>query len=200
MEPLSPALASPVKRADGSYFRFHLPHLHLASVFGNDWFALKTEAFVRFFARPGFLVGQSAVVAVWIGLNAFGWVQFDLCSAILLILALGVQAASAAPLILLALTRQADRDKALADADARHREDLAKAAEERQLLTNQHSTLLLELIRQNTRMTQTTQDLTQHIESLASAVHLRLCQGRFAPDFPVLQAGFHPMAPSQHLR
>jgi hypothetical protein len=30
------------------YFRFHLPHLHLGTVFGNNWFALKAEAFARF--------------------------------------------------------------------------------------------------------------------------------------------------------
>ena len=30
-------------------FRFHRPHTHLSSVFGNDWFALKAEAFARFF-------------------------------------------------------------------------------------------------------------------------------------------------------
>jgi hypothetical protein len=32
--------------------RFHIPHAHLASVFGDDWFALKAEAFARFLARP----------------------------------------------------------------------------------------------------------------------------------------------------
>jgi hypothetical protein len=27
------------------FYRFHLRHVHLASVFGDDWFALKAEAF-----------------------------------------------------------------------------------------------------------------------------------------------------------
>jgi len=36
----------------GHYFRFHVPHRHLSSVFGNDWFALKAEAFARFFGTP----------------------------------------------------------------------------------------------------------------------------------------------------
>src|SRR5215472_15590461 len=44
----------------------------------------------------------------------------------------------AAPLILLAQTRQADRDKAHADADAQHREALAEASLERQELAAQH--------------------------------------------------------------
>ena len=51
------------------YFRFHLPHVHLGSVFGEDWFSLKAEAFARFFGTPVFLVGQTIVVAIWIALN-----------------------------------------------------------------------------------------------------------------------------------
>ena len=41
-----------------NYFRFHLPHLHLASVYGDDWFALRAEAFARFFGTPIFLVAN----------------------------------------------------------------------------------------------------------------------------------------------
>src|SRR4051812_44042463 len=99
------------------HLRFHLPHRHLHSVFGNDWFALKAEAFARFFGTPFFLVGQSLVVAVWILLNASGVTHFDLYPFILLNLAFSTQAAYAAPLILLAQTHQADRDKAHGDAD-----------------------------------------------------------------------------------
>jgi hypothetical protein len=42
------------------YFRFHLLHVHLHSVFGDDWFALKAEAFARFFGTPVFLVAQTS--------------------------------------------------------------------------------------------------------------------------------------------
>src|SRR5712691_3822996 len=94
------------------HFRFHLPHVHLAPVFGNDWFALKAEAFARFFGTPVFLIGQTAVVAVWILINSFGVTSFDIYPFILLNLAFSTQAAYAAPLILLAQTRQADRDNA----------------------------------------------------------------------------------------
>jgi hypothetical protein len=38
------------------FYRFHTPHLHLQSVFGDDWFALKAEAFARFFGTPRFLI------------------------------------------------------------------------------------------------------------------------------------------------
>ena len=49
------------------FYRFHLPHVHLASVFGDDWFALKAEAFARFFGTPLFLVAQTVIVAVCCG-------------------------------------------------------------------------------------------------------------------------------------
>lgn len=35
-----------------NFYRFHAPHLHLQSVFGDDWFALKAEAFASFFGTP----------------------------------------------------------------------------------------------------------------------------------------------------
>src|SRR5436190_18575878 len=84
------------------HLRFHLPHRHLSPVFGNDWFALKAEAFARFFGTPFFLVGQTLVVAIWILLNAAKITHFDLYPFILLNLAFSTQAAYAAPLILLA--------------------------------------------------------------------------------------------------
>jgi hypothetical protein len=62
---------------DRHHFRFHLPHRHLTSVFGNDWFALKAEAFARFFGTPIFLVGQTLIVAVWIILNVLEITHFD---------------------------------------------------------------------------------------------------------------------------
>src|SRR5258708_38598587 len=84
------------------HFRLHLPHVHLAPVFGSDWFALKAEAFARFFGTPVFLVAQTIAVAIWIGLNVSGMTAFDVYPFILLNLAFSLQAAYAAPLILLA--------------------------------------------------------------------------------------------------
>ena len=75
------------------YFRFHLLHLHLGSVFGDDWFALKAQAFARFFGTPLFLVSQTIVVAIWICLNVFGYSKFDVYPFILLNLAFSLQAA-----------------------------------------------------------------------------------------------------------
>jgi uncharacterized membrane protein len=160
-----------------NYFRFHLPHLHLGSVFGDDWFSLKAEAFARFFGTPVFLVSQTVVVAIWIGLNAFGYMKFDLYPFILLNLAFSLQAAYAAPLILLAQTRQADRDKVHADADAQHREALAKASEDRENLAAKQGEQLLALLQQNTELTRLVKELSQHIEKLTSDLHSKVVQG-----------------------
>jgi len=153
------------------HFRFHAPHLHLQSVFGGDWFALKAESFARFFGTPLFLVGQTLIVSVWIGVNVFGHWKFDEYPFILLNLAFSLQAAYAAPLILLAQTRQADRDKAHAEADAQHRQALADASEERQKLAASQTATLLELMKTNTELTELTKELSQRIETLTAEMH-----------------------------
>src|SRR6266571_1218769 len=157
----------PASATPHHYFRFHLPHLHLGSVFGDDWFSLKAEAFARFFGTPVFLVTQTVIVAIWIGLNVLGFTKFDVYPFILLNLAFSLQAAYAAPLILLAQTRQADRDKAHAEADAQHREALAMASEQRQTLAATQTDQLLELLQQNTQLTELVKELSQRIETLA---------------------------------
>jgi len=156
------------------YFRFHEPHLHLASTFGNDWFSLKAEGFARFFGTPVFLVAQTVIVGVWILLNATGVFHFDIYPFILLNLAFSLQAAYAAPLILLAQTRQADRDKAHADADAQHREALAQASEQRQTATTTLTAQLVELMRQNTELTEITKTMSERIQTLTEELHQHL--------------------------
>ena len=153
------------------FYRFHVPHMHLASVFGDDWFALKAEAFARFFGTPVFLIGQTAVVGVWILVNVAGFTTFDIYPFILLNLAFSLQAAYAAPLILLAQTCQADRDKVNAVADAAHREDLHHTTEERQTLATRQMALLVEMMQQNTRLTETIKSLTERVEALTIEVH-----------------------------
>ena len=172
--PASPNSASalPFKQAN-HHLRFHLPHAHLAPVFGNDWFALKAESFARFFGTPFFLVSQTIIVAVWILVNVAGYTHFDLYPFILLNLAFSLQAAYAAPLILLAQTRQADRDKVHMEADAQHREDLAMASAQRQTLVGEQTSQLMELLKQNTELTELTKQLSQRIEGLTQEMHDR---------------------------
>lgn len=153
------------------HLRFHLPHAHLGSVFGDDWFALKAEAFARFFGTPQFLIGQTLFVAAWIIINVVGWWVFDEYPFILLNLAFSTQAAYAAPLILLAQTRQADRDKAHADADALHREELHQISEERQVHSVRQTELLVKMLEDNTRLTESVMALTERVEQLNIEMH-----------------------------
>ena len=170
--------------------RFHLPHAHLESAFGNDWFGKKAENFARFFGTPTFLIAQTLIVALWIWVNAVGWTQFDIYPFILLNLAFSTQAAYAAPLILLAQTRQADRDKVTSLADAQHREELHLISEQRQAQMREQSGMLIEMLRQNTtltervekllqqntELTQTVRTLVERIDAMMSEVHASTCR------------------------
>jgi uncharacterized membrane protein len=160
-----------IAKCEQRFYRFHLPHVHLTSVFGDDWFALKAEAFARFFGTPTFLVAQTVVVGVWILVNVVDITTFDVYPFILLNLAFSLQAAYAAPLILLAQTRQADRDKAHAIADAEHREDLHRASTEREAIAAKQTALLLEMVKQNTDLTEIIKGLTERVEALTREVH-----------------------------
>ena len=157
--------------------RFHAPHRHLAPAFGSDAFGQKAEAFARFFGTPIFLLAQTGIVAIWIGLNVAGLTQFDLYPFILLNLAFSLQAAYAAPLILLAETRQADRDQAHTEADAQHREALAAASAEQLALATQLAKQIMALLEENTKLTRLTQQLTKRIEGLTVEVHGRIVPG-----------------------
>ena len=159
-------------------YRFHAPNLHLHSVFGDDWFALKAEAFARFFGTPSFLIAQTVIVAVWILINVLGLTTFDIYPFILLNLAFSLQAAYAAPLILLAQTRQADRDVAHAQADAEHREALHVASEERAAVAAKQTALLVEMVGQNTQLTETVKALAERVETLTLEVHKAVCNAR----------------------
>jgi uncharacterized membrane protein len=88
-------------------------HLYDADSFGST-----AERIARYFGTPRYLIVQTAIVIVWIAINA-AWVtlRFDKYPFILLNLMFSTQAAYAAPLILLAQNRQADRDKAEVERD-----------------------------------------------------------------------------------
>jgi uncharacterized membrane protein len=163
--------------------RFHLPHAHLESPFGSDWFGRKAEDFARFFGTPTFLIAQTLIVALWIWANAVGWTQFDIYPFILLNLAFSTQAAYAAPLILLAQTRQADRDKVTSLADAQHREDLHQINEQRQAQMREQSGVLIEMVQQNTALTERVEtllkqntELTQTVRTLVERIDMMTCE------------------------
>jgi uncharacterized membrane protein len=76
------------------------------------------EGIARFLGTGRFLAVQTIIVVVWIALNvAVVQLRWDPYPFILLNLAFSTQAAYAAPLILLAQNRQADRDRVQAEED-----------------------------------------------------------------------------------
>jgi uncharacterized membrane protein len=83
-----------------------------------DAFGRVSEAIARFLGTGRFLVGQTVIVVGWIVLNTVLLFRpFDPYPFILLNLAFSLQAAYAAPLILLAQNRQDDRDRATVERD-----------------------------------------------------------------------------------
>jgi uncharacterized membrane protein len=133
-------------------------HAELHSAFGADTFGRRAEAVARLFGTPQYIVGQTVLVVIWIVLNALAVsLRWDPYPFILLNLAFSTQAAYAAPLILLAQTRQADRDKASENASAIHAEEL--------------STMQMDLLRQNTELTERVAKLSEDIDQLTHAIH-----------------------------
>jgi uncharacterized membrane protein len=147
--------------------------------FGGDTFGIQAERFARFFGTPTFILGQTMLVALWILLNALAItnaIAWDKYPFIALNLAFSLQAAYAAPLILLAQTRQADRDKISDEAVQSHREAEAERASEFeanqvQLLGDDKS-----LAEQHTRMLEQNTQLTAQVAQLTSELHSVICK------------------------
>ena len=100
--------------------------------FGQDAFGRGAERAARFFGTPRYIVGQTILVIIWITLNAVAiGAHWDPYPFILLNLAFSTQAAYAAPLILLAATRQAERDKLIAEKTEQHHGQQERSASER---------------------------------------------------------------------
>jgi uncharacterized membrane protein len=77
-----------------------------------------SESIARFLGTGRFLLWQTILVIVWIGLNLFAvTLRWDPYPFILLNLAFSTQAAYAAPLILLAQNRQENRDRVSLEED-----------------------------------------------------------------------------------
>jgi len=85
----------------------------------EETFGRYSERLARFFGTARYLIIQTVIVCAWIGTNAWLGSQhaFDKFPFILLNLVFSTQAAYAAPLILLAQNRQADRDRVSLDED-----------------------------------------------------------------------------------
>jgi uncharacterized membrane protein len=124
------------------------------SAFGQDAFGRAAERAARFFGTPQYIIGQSIVVVIWILLNAVALVRhWDPYPFILLNLAFSTQAAYAAPLILLAQTRQAERDKLTSERLEHHHDTMAASAARREAALERISKQLQEALDENTQLT-----------------------------------------------
>jgi uncharacterized membrane protein len=104
--------------------------------YDTEAFGRFAETIARFIGTARFLVLQTVVVIGWVAWNVLlpRSLRFDEFPFIFLTLALSLQAAYAAPLILLAQNRQTDRDRVNLDEDRnraeRIREDIEYVARE----------------------------------------------------------------------
>jgi uncharacterized membrane protein len=89
--------------------------------YNAEAFGKWSEAIARFMGTAKFLVYMTVVITVWIGWNTLTPrnLRFDPYTFTFLTLILSLQASYAAPLILLAQNRQADRDRLALDEDRR---------------------------------------------------------------------------------
>ena len=108
-----------------------------------DAFGRFSEAIARFLGTGRYLAAQTILVIVWVGFNvAAVHYRFDPYPFILLNLAFSTQAAYAAPLILLAQNRQADRDRGEGERD---REAAARARADMDFLAREIAAIRLAL-------------------------------------------------------
>ena len=139
----------------------------LHGAFGNDAFGRLAEKAARFFGTPQYIVGQTVAVLLWLLLNStqlhlgFAW---DVYPFIALNLLFSLQAAYAAPLILLAQTRQADRDKVQS-------ERMEKTHARLEHATKTETDRLLELLQSNTDLTAQDKELTEQVADLTRQIH-----------------------------
>ena len=138
--------------------------------FGDDAFGKFAERVARFFGTPQYLLGQTLIVVAWITVNSIHWAgRFDHPYFILLNLIFSTQAAYAAPLILLAQTRQADRDKEHGDLIEKKHTRLETAAD-------RQTREILELLNSNTTLTQQDKELTEQVAKLTREIRDLLAQ------------------------
>jgi uncharacterized membrane protein len=135
----------------------------VGSGYDSDSFARFAESVARFFGTGRYLAVQTIIVIIWIAMNAVAWsLRWDKYPFILLNLVFSTQAAYAAPLILLAQNRQADRDKEVVERD---RETNARALAETEFLARELAGLRLMLEQKADRG-----DVTEPIERLTRAL------------------------------
>lgn len=136
-----------------------------------DAFARLAESIARFLGTGRYLAAQTLIVVLWIGINVAAGVNgiWDKYPFILLNLAFSTQAAYAAPLILLAQNRQADRDKEEVERD---RETNARSLAETEFLARELAEirLLLERKADKDDLVRPIEQLTHRLERLQGVI------------------------------
>jgi uncharacterized membrane protein len=134
-----------------------------APSYDPDAFARFAERMARFLGTGRYLAAQTIFVIIWIALNlTAAGLRWDPYPFILLNLAFSTQAAYAAPMILLAQNRQADRDRAEVERD---RETNARSLAESEYLAREIAGVRLALERKADR-----EDVTDAIDRLTRAI------------------------------
>jgi uncharacterized membrane protein len=128
-----------------------------------DAFGRAAEAMARYLGTGRYLAIQTLIVVIWIALNLSGAaLRWDPYPFILLNLAFSTQAAYAAPMILLAQNRQAERDRIEIERD---RETNARQLAEAEFLAREIAGLRMLIERKADR-----DDLVEAIRELAEAL------------------------------
>lgn len=132
-------------------------------VYDPDMFGRLAERLARFLGTGRYLVAQTLLVIVWITLNVVALsLRWDKYPFILLNLAFSTQAAYAAPLILLAQNRQADRER---DEIERDREMNSRSLAETEFLAREIAAVRLALEQKADR-----DDIIEPIERLTQSL------------------------------
>ncbi|MGA8978018.1 MAG: DUF1003 domain-containing protein [Pedococcus sp.] len=138
----------------------------------QETFGVWSERFARFMGTPRFLIYMTAFVIAWIAWNAFGPadLRWDPYAFIFLTLMLSLQASYAAPLILLAQNRQADRDRVALEQD--------RARDERNLADTEFLTREVAALRLAMRDTATRDFVRSELRSLLEELDERGFEAR----------------------
>lgn len=132
--------------------------------YDQDQFGQFSESIARFMGTARFLVYQSVFCVAWVIWNVMGpasW-RFDEWQFVGLTLLLSLQAAYAAPLILLAQNRQEQRDRMQADNDRRVAE---RTQADTEFLAREIASIRLSLAD-----VATTSEVGDHLERLTDAI------------------------------
>lgn len=127
-------------------------------------FGRLSEKFARFLGTAGFLVYMSVFVLSWVLWNTLGPrdLRYDEFPFIFLTLILSLQASYAAPLILLAQNRQADRDRITLSED--------RARNDRSMADTEYLTRELASLRLAMNEVATKENLKDHLAELSKEI------------------------------